>query len=307
MQEITIFSPATVANVNCGFDTLGFAIDSIGDEMILRKVPEKGIKIVKITGANLPLETNKNVAGVAGMALLDHLNLDYGFEIEIKKNLRIGGGLGSSATSAAGVVFGINQFLKEPLSLQELTYYGMKGEVVASGQEHADNLAPSIYGGFTLITSYDPFHVVQLPSPADLYVTIVQPHIEIKTKDAREILPEKVFLKDAIEQSGNLAGFISGLYTNDYNLLSESLKDVLVEPYRKGLIPLFEKAKYQAIKNNSIGFGISGSGPSMFALCKGKDTAEKIHSALKNVYTKSEFNINSYVSKVSNVGCKVIR
>jgi len=306
MQEIKIFSPATVGNVNCGFDTLGFALQDIGDEMILRKVPQKGIKITKITGANLPLETKKNVAGVAGLALLEHLNLENGFEIEIKKNLRIGGGLGSSAASAAGVVFGINQFLKEPLSLKELTIYGMKGEAVASGNEHADNLAPSLFGGFTLITSYNPFHVVQLPLPSDLYVTIIQPHIEVKTKDAREILPEKVFLKDAIEQSGNLAGFISALYTEDYKLLSESLKDVLVEPYRKSLIPLFEKAKVQAIKNNSLGFGISGSGPSMFALCKGEETANTIHEALKKVYQNSEFNINSYVSKISDVGCKII-
>jgi len=306
MQEIKIFSPATVANVNCGFDTLGFALHDIGDEMILRKIPERGIKIVNITGADLPLETSKNVAGVAGLALLEHLNLDYGFEIEIKKNLRIGGGLGSSAASAAGVVFGINQFLKNPLSLEELTYYGMKGEAVASGNEHADNLAPSIFGGFTLITSYNPFHVVQLPLPSDLYVTIIQPHIEVKTKDAREILPEKVLLKDAIEQSGNLAGFISGLYTEDYKLLAESLKDVLVEPYRKSLIPLFKQAKDQAIKNNSLGFGISGSGPSMFALCKGEETAKNVQKALNKVYNDSEININSYVSKISDVGCKII-
>jgi len=306
MQEITIFSPASVANVNCGFDTLGFALQDLGDEMILRKVPKKGIKIVKITGANIPLETKKNVAGVAGLALLEHLNLDYGFELEIKKNLRIGGGLGGSAASAAGVVFGINQFLKKPLSLEELTYFGMKGEAVASGNEHADNLAPSIYGGFTLITSYKPFHVVQLPIPSNLYAAIIQPHIEVKTKNAREILPEKVYLKDAIKQSGYLAGFISGLYTEDYNLLSESLKDILVEPYRKTLIPLFEKSKYQAHKNNSLGFGISGSGPSMFALCKGEETAIKVLNALKKVYFNSEFNTTSFVSKISDVGCKIL-
>lgn len=306
MKEIRVFSPATVANVNCGFDLLGFALEGIGDEILLRKVPQKGIKIVHIEGADLPLEASKNVAGVAGMALLEHVKADYGFEIEIKKGIPLGSGIGGSAASAAAVVFGINQFLETPLSLQELAYFGMKGEAVASGNEHADNVAPAIFGGFTLIPSYHPFTIVSIPVPADLYVTIIHPHIEIKTMEARQLLPKTVLLKDSITQSGNLAGLVAALYTNDYTLLQNSLQDVLVEPHRKALLPLFDIAKKEALANGALGFGISGSGPSMFSLCKGRDSAVNVEKALSNLYKKHTINIDSFISKVSTVGSKII-
>ena len=273
MKEIRVFSPATVANVNCGFDVLGFALDGLGDEMVIRKVPEKGIKITEITGADLPYEAKENVVGVAGLAMVEALDLDYGFEVEIHKKIRLGSGVGSSAASASGIVFGINQFLEEPLSNLELTEFGMKGEAVASGNEHADNVAPCLYGGFTLITGYEPLKIVSVPVPEELYVTIIHPHITIKTKEAREILPKEVSLKNAIKQTGNLAGLIAGLYTKDYDLIATSTQDVLVEPYRKNLIPDFDYYRDTALKNGGLSFGISGSGPSMFTLSKGLQNA----------------------------------
>lgn len=306
MNQIKVFSPASVANVNCGFDVLGFAIEGIGDEISLQKVAQKGITITKIIGADLPLEAERNVAGVAGMAMLDFLQLDYGFEVKIKKGIRIGSGIGGSAASAAAIVFGINQFLETPLSLQQLAYFGMKGEALASGNEHADNVAPAIYGGFTLIAGYSPFEVIQLPVPKDLFVTLIHPHIEIKTKEARELLPKEVPLKDAITHSSNLAGLISGLYTSNYDLIARSLKDVLIEPHRKANIPLFDISKAEALKNGALGFGISGSGPSMFALSKGKAAAEIVEKALVAVYKNSEVEIDSHVSKVSLTGSKII-
>ncbi|RMA64208.1 homoserine kinase [Ulvibacter antarcticus] len=306
MECIRVFSPATVANVNCGFDVLGFALEGIGDEIFLRKVPQKGISITKITGADLPMEASKNVAGVAGMAMLEFLNADFGFEIEIKKGIPIGSGIGGSAASAAAIVFGINQFLDKPLSLQQLAYFGMKGEAIASGNEHADNVAPAIFGGFTLIPGYDPFEVVSLPVPDDLFVTIIHPHIEINTKDSRAALPKMVPLQDAIKQSGNLAGLISGLYTSNYELIKRSLIDVLIEPHRKPLIPLFDNAKKVALEAKALGFGIGGSGPSMFALSKGEKTATSIEAALIDLYCKSDNKIDTIVSKLSKTGSKIL-
>ena len=306
MNEICVFSPATVANVNCGFDVLGFALDGLGDEMVLRKVPQKGIVITRIEGADLPYEAKENVVGVAGLAMIEALDLDFGFEIEIYKNIRLGSGVGSSAASAAGIVFGINQFLEKPLSNLELTAFGMKGEAVASGNEHADNVAPCIYGGFTLITGYQPLKIVSLPVPEELYVTIIHPHITIKTKEARAILPKEVSLQNAIKQTGNLAGLIAGLYEADYELIGSSTQDFLVEPYRKNLIPDFDFYKETALKNGGLAFGISGSGPSMFTLSKGKENAGNVELALEKSLKTKNMKSDSYVSPVSKHGNRIL-
>ncbi|WP_442845262.1 homoserine kinase [Leeuwenhoekiella sp. H156] len=306
MNEIRVFSPATVANVNCGFDVLGFALDGLGDEMVLRKVPQKGITITRIEGADLPYEAKENVVGVAGLAMIEALDLDFGFEIEIYKNIRLGSGVGSSAASAAGIVFGINQFLEKPLTNLELTAFGMKGEAVASGNEHADNVAPCIYGGFTLITGYEPLKIVSLPVPEELYVTIIHPHITIKTKEARAILPKEVSLQNAIKQTGNLAGLIAGLYEADYELIGTSTQDFLVEPYRKNLIPDFDFYKETALKNGGLAFGISGSGPSMFTLSKGNKNAGNVELALKEALKTKNMKSDSYVSPVSKHGNRIL-
>ena len=306
LKEVRVFSPATVANVNCGFDVLGFALHGLGDEMVVRKVSQKGITITAITGAELPMETTKNVSGVAGQSLVDSLNLDYGFEIEIHKKIRLGSGVGSSAASAAGVVFGINQFLEQPLSKLELTQFGMKGEAVASGNEHADNVAPCIYGGFTLITGYSPLKIVALPVPQELFVTIIHPHISIKTKESRELLPQTVSMQVAIQQSGNLAGLVAGLYENDYELIASSTKDALVEPHRKAMIPHFEELKTIALKTGGLAFGISGSGPSMFTFSKGIETAKKVEKQLLKVLAKHDMPTDSYVSSISTSGNQVL-
>ncbi|MGB3774338.1 MAG: homoserine kinase [Leeuwenhoekiella sp.] len=305
-NEVRVFSPATVANVNCGFDVLGFALHGLGDEMVVRKVPEKGIKITKITGAELPTETSQNVSGVAGLAMLEALKLNCGFEIEIHKKIRLGSGVGSSAASAAGVVFGINQFLEKPLSNLELTSFAMKGEAVASGNEHADNVAPCIYGGFTLITGYNPLKIVALPVPQELFVTIIHPHITIKTKEARALLPEQVSMQAAIKQSGNLAGLVAGLYENDYELIGSSTKDALVEPHRKALIPNFDALRETALNAGGLAFGISGSGPSMFTLSEGIKTAKKVEKQLLKTLAKYNMQADSYVSSISTSGNQVL-
>lgn len=304
--EIKIFCPATIANLNCGFDVMGLCLEGIGDEMIIRKVAEKGIKITKITGADLPLETDKNVAGVAGLALLNALQSDCGFEIEIHKKIKAGSGIGSSSASAAGAVFGINELLGNPFTKHQLVDFAMKGEAIASGCEHADNVAPCVLGGFTLVRGYNPLDVIKIPSPDEIYAVVLHPHIEVKTSDSRAVLKPEVSLKNAITQWGNLGGLIAGLYTKDYDLIGRSLNDVIVEPARKHLIPDFDKVKTAALQNGALGSGISGAGPSIFALCKGETIAKTVGRSMSSAYADNGIAFDLHISKVNDEGVKII-
>lgn len=306
MEEIKLFCPATIANLSCGFDVLGLCLDNVGDEMIIQKTSEKGIKITKIVGSDLPLETEKNVAGVASLAMISNLNLDFGFEIEIYKKIKAGSGIGSSAASAAGAVFGINELLGRPFSTADLIPFAMEGEKLASGSAHADNVAPALLGGFVLVRSYNPLDIIKIKSPEELYATVIHPQIELKTSDARSVLKQNVTLKQAVIQCGNLGGLISGLYTNDYDLIGRSLNDVIVEPLRSVLIPKFDLVKQKAIENGALGGGISGSGPSIFALSKGKETANKVAKAMSQVYKEMNLKYEIHVSKVNPDGIKIL-
>jgi homoserine kinase len=306
MNEIKIFSPATVANVACGFDVLGFCLDSVGDEMVIRKVDKKGIKITKIEGFNLPLETKLNVAGVSALAMYEAINPDYGFEIEIHKNLKPGSGIGSSAASAVGSVFGMNELLGRPFSKTELTQFAIKGEALASKSEHADNLAPAIFGGFTLVKSLSPLDILQIPSPHNLYATIIHPQIEIKTSESRAILPKEVKLQDAVTQWANFGSLIHSLHMNDYELMQKSLHDVIVEPHRSKLIPHYNEVKNEALNAGAIGAGISGSGPSIFSLCEGFETANNVRNVMNNVYSRTGIEFDTYVSKINTEGVKIL-
>ncbi|WP_040278011.1 homoserine kinase [Psychroserpens damuponensis] len=306
MNEIKIFSPATVANVSCGFDVLGFCLDTIGDDMVIRKTNKKGIHITKIEGYDLPFEAKKNVAGVSALAMLEDAKPDFGFEIEIYKNIKPGSGVGSSSASAVGSVFGMNELLGRPYNKTQLTNFAMKGEALASQCEHADNIAPAIFGGFTLVKSVAPLDILQLPTPNDLFAVIIHPQIEIKTSDARAILPKKIDLKDAITQWSNVGSLVHALHTNDYKLLSNSLTDVVVEPFRSQLIPYFEDVKKSALDHGALGCGISGSGPSIFSLCYGNDTTQKVAKAIKNIYAETGISYEIYVSKINTEGIKIL-
>jgi homoserine kinase len=305
-DEIKLFSPATVANVACGFDVLGFCLDSQGDEMIIRKTDQKGIKITHIEGFDLPYKTEDNVAGVSALAMYNHLKPNCGFEIEIYKHIKPGSGIGSSAASAVGSVFGMNELLGQPFNKQQLTYFAMKGEALASKSEHADNLAPAIYGGFTLVKSTLPLDILQLPTPKDLYATIIHPQIEIKTADARAVLPKDVLLKDAITQWANVGSLVHALHISDYKLLHRSLQDIIVEPHRKNLIPYFDEVKNAAMSSGALGCAISGSGPSIFALSKGIDTAKSVEDAMINSYQDTHIRFETHVSKINTEGIRII-
>ena len=311
MNEIKIFCPATIANLSCGFDVLGLCLATAGDEMIIRKSEIKGIRITKIVGADLPLETENNVAGVAALAMLEEYEREFapiaiGIEIEIYKHIKAGSGIGSSAASSAGAVFGINELLGRPFSRKELVKFAMQGEKLASGNAHADNVAPCLLGGFTLVRCSNPLDIIKIDSPSELYATVVHPQIELKTSDARSVLKQTVSLKSAITQWGNVGGLVAGLYTNDYELIGRSLHDEIIEPVRSMLIPGFDLIKKAAYENGALGSGISGSGPSIFALSKGKETAEKIAKAMSAVYDEINLPYEIHVSKVNPDGISII-
>lgn len=306
MEEVRIFSPGTIANLSCGFDVLGLCLDNVGDEMLIRKSKNKGIRITKIEGADLPLETEKNVAGVSALAMLEAIDPDFGFEIEICKHIKAGSGIGSSAASSAGSVFGMNILLGSPFSPRELVPFAMQGEKLAGGSAHADNVAPALLGGFTLVRSYTPLDIIRIESPKDLYATVVHPQIELKTSDARSILKQNITLKTAIEQWGNVGGLVAGLYTQDYDLIGRSLHDAIVEPIRSVLIPEFEKVKAVCKENGALGSGISGSGPSIFALSKSYETARRVSKAMEEIYKAIGLEYEIHVSAINPQGVKII-
>lgn len=306
MNEIKLFSPATVANVSCGFDVLGFCLDSVGDEMIIRKTDKKGIYITKIEGFDLPYEAELNVAGVSALAMYKAAKPDCGFEIEIYKKIKPGSGIGSSAASAVGSVFGMNELLGKPFNKTQLTAFAIKGEALASKCEHADNLAPAMFGGFTLVKSISPLKILEIPSPDDLYATIIHPQIEIKTSEARSILPKNVPLSDAITQWANFGSLIHALHTSNYGLIESSLHDVIVEPFRSQLIPNYNDVKQAALQAGALGAGISGSGPSIFSLSKGIKTAKNVKLEMHKIYSKTNIYFDIHVSKINKKGIKII-
>jgi len=306
MKTIKVFCPATIANLSCGFDVLGLCLDNVGDEMVIHKSETPGIRIIKITGADLPLQAEQNVAGVAALAMLSHWQTDFGFDIEIHKKIKAGSGMGSSAASAAGAVYGINELLGKPFEAKDLVLFAMQGERLASGSAHADNVAPALLGGITLVRSYEPLDIIRIESPLELYATVIHPQIELKTSDSRAVLRKEVPLKHAVTQWGNVGGLIAGLYTNDYDLIGRSLQDVVAEPYRKKLIPGFDAAKNAALTSGALGAGISGSGPSVFALSKGKTTAQEVAKAMIEIYNELKVPYEVHVSRVNPHGTKTI-
>jgi homoserine kinase len=305
-NEIKVFCPATVANISCGFDVLGVALDSVGDEMIVRKVSKKGIQITKISGQDLPKETLNNVAGVAGNAFLLAADYDGGFEIEINKKIKPGSGIGSSAASSAGAVWAMNHLLGNPFNKTELVKFAMEGERLASDVAHADNVAPALFGGFTLVRSYNPLDIVTIPAPSELYITIIHPQIEIKTSDSRKILKTTISMEIGIKQWGNVGGLVAGLFKEDYELIGRSLEDHIVEPIRSILIPGFDEVKKVSLEAGALGSGISGSGPSIFAFSKGKETALKVGNVMKSIYDKIGIAYEIHVSKVNTEGVKLL-
>jgi len=308
-ESVKVFAPATVANVVCGFDVLGFAVNEPGDEVIMRITDKPGVVISKITGddGKLPLNPAKNTVSASVQDYLQHIGrTDLGIDIELHKKMPIGSGLGSSSASTVAGLFAINTLMGNQLTNKELVPFAMKGEELACGYGHADNVAPALLGGFVLIRSYEPLDVIALPFPEELYSAIVYPEVDVPTKDARQMIRSKVLLKDAVKQWGNVAGLVTGLFMKDYDLIGRSMVDVLVEPTRSILIPEFYKMRSIAMDMGAISFGISGSGPSVFALTKDQETAHLITQALQKQLKSIQINSLSFVSSVNKKGPVVL-
>ncbi len=304
MKEITVLAPATVANVVCGFDCLGFALENPCDEMTLRLTQEKTVKIKHLDDFDLPTKPEKNIAGVALLAILEEIEENIGFEVEITKNIKPGSGIGSSSASAVGAVVAANKLLDGRFSPLELAEFAMKGAQVASEGRHADNVAPCLFGGFTLVRSVTPLEVVALDFPP-LFVTVIHPQIEIKTSEARKILPLDISLKSAIQAWANVGALVSALSKGDYELMARSLEDFIVEPVRKKLIPHFDELKTESLKSGALGGGISGSGPSVFMFSQTLETAQKVENAMHAIYAQTKIEFNTYVTKINSEGVKV--
>jgi homoserine kinase len=304
MESIKIFSPSSIANLSCGFDVLGVCLDTIGDEMIIRKSKIPGLRIIKVDGEELPLSIERNVAGVAAKSYLDKYPTKTGIEIEIYKKIKAGSGIGSSAASAVGAVFGINELLERDVEKTDLIPFALEGEKFASGEAHADNIAPAMLGGFTLIKNLKTLDIIKLPSPPEIVFTVIHPKIELKTSDSRAIIEKQIPLKKVISQTANIAGLISGLYTNDYNLISKCLVDHIFEEQRSLLIPGFKSLKKAALEAGALGCGISGSGPSVFAISKGLINANEVASKFREVISEINIDFNIYISKINSKGVK---
>lgn len=303
---VRVHAPATVANMVCGFDVLGFAVNDPYDEMSIRFTDQPGITIINEDEYNLPTVPELNVAGAALLAMQEEMLAEKrGFELRICKHIKPGSGVGSSAASSAGAVVAANRLLGDPFTNEDLVRFAMNGEKLASGVKHADNIAPCIYGGVTLIRSIFPLDIVPLTAPP-LFVTIVHPQIEVRTSDARGILKQQVLLKDAIRQWGNIAGLVAGLLKNDYELIGRSLEDVLIEPVRSILIPGFDQVKQLSKEAGALGGGISGSGPSIFMLSKDEVTAKEVEKQMHTVYEKLSLDHHTYVTTINQQGVRFV-
>ena len=302
---VRVHAPGTVANLVCGFDILGLCLNDPNDLMEVKLLDEKKIIIHSADGYPLPSDPAQNTAGAPLIEMINELQGNIGFEVTIHKKIKPGSGIGSSAASAAGAVVAANHLLGNIYGKEDLVRFAMFGEKVATGVKHADNIAPCIYGGITLIRSIYPLDIVVIPAP-ELYVTVVHPQIEVRTKDARQILRKEVLLKDAIKQWGNIAGLVAGFMKNDLELIGRSLEDVIIEPVRSILIPGFDEVKKRCKEAGALGGGISGSGPSLFMLSKEEATAKEVENVMKEIYEKIGLAYHTYVTTINMDGVKVI-
>jgi homoserine kinase len=307
-RSVTVFAPATVANVASGFDVLGFALEHPGDAVTVRRAESRDVTVASISGdgGRLPWDPAKNTAAVAARAFLEATGSPFGVAISVEKRMPLASGLGSSAASAVAAVHAVNLLAGSPLPQRELLPYTLLAEKAACGSAHADNTAPSLLGGFVLIRSYDPLDVLRLPVPPGLACAVVHPHTEVKTEDARRILKKEIRLADAIRQWGNLAALVASLYEGDLALLGRSLQDVVAEPVRSLLIPGFPAVKRAALAAGALGCSISGSGPSVFALCADAAVAERAGASMVEAFRTTGLASDLFLSAVNTTGPVVL-
>ncbi|MBX5460729.1 MAG: homoserine kinase [Steroidobacteraceae bacterium] len=307
VQKATAFAPASVGNVAIGFDILGFSVDALGDRVTVSRRAEPGVSIRAVRGVvgELPLEPEKNTAGRALLAMQEALRPGFGFEMEIEKGIPLGSGLGGSAASAVGAVVAANALLDEPCSKLELLKFAMQGEAVASGSLHVDNISPSLFGGLVLTVGIDHPRVKQIPVPAEVRAIIVHPHMFLSTRQARAILSQSVKMSDFVWQTANLAGFISGCYTNDIDMLRASFEDVVIEPQRQALIPGFQDVRRASMEAGALGCSISGAGPTLFAWAT-ESHAQAVRDAMRAEFARRSIEVDEWIVEINSGGARVV-
>ena len=306
-KGVKVFAPASVSNMGSGFDIIGFPLEKIGDSVTVYRNGSSDIRIAEITGyEGIPKDPDKNVATYAVRKLLEDFGSTEGFDVKIEKTVIPGSGLGSSASSSAAAVVAVNELLENPYTRRELIDFAMEGEALVSGGKHADNVAPAILGGIILVRSYNPLDIIQIPPPEDLWTVVLHPQIEIKTHLSRSLLMDRIDLKDAVRQWGNVGGLIAGFYTSNYDLIGDSMEDLVAEPYRAELIPGYREMKQIALSNGAKGYTISGSGPSFFAVCDSRNAAVAVEQAMREAYQQYKIEFLTYISRVNKEGAVIL-
>ncbi len=300
-------APATVSNLSCGFDVIGLALGEPYDILELELTGSGTVEIAEIRGCStLSRDPRKNVVGAVLRAIAERADNGTGFRVVLEKGIRPGSGIGSSGASAAAAAFAANELLEGIFTPHEMILFAMEGERLASGAAHADNVAPALLGGITLVRSYEPLDIVQLHVPDELWCVVIHPDTEIKTSVARGILDKHIPLDTAVKQWGNLAGLVAGLYSEDYDLIGRSLADFVAEPKRAGLISGFHELRAAALASGALGAGISGSGPSVFALCRGAESAAEVKLGMSEAMRSGGIAFDAYMSPVSPAGARLI-
>jgi homoserine kinase len=309
LKEVTVFAPATIGNVTCGFDVFGLALEYPGDKVVVRWREKSGVEITTITGDNgqLPQAAEKNTAGISVIRFLEQLKMRQGIEIELHKMMPIGSGLGSSSASTVASVCAANILAGKPFAVRDLLPFALEGERVACGSAHADNAASCLLGGFVLVRSYHPLDIVSIPIPHNLYCALIYPKLEILTRDARKLLPKKINLRDGVAQWANTAGLIAGLMKPDYDLIRRSMQDLVAEPVRSKLMPGFYEIKQAALDAGALGSSFSGSGPTIFALCKNKSDAYQCAIAMQSALVPYQIGCDLFVTRINRKGPRILK
>jgi homoserine kinase len=307
-DQASAFAPASVGNVAVGFDVLGYSAAFAGDRVTATRTSARGVRIAAIRGVvtDLPLDVERNTAGMAVAAMAEALGLDFGFELTIDKGIPLGSGLGGSAASAVAAVVAANALLADPLDYLRLLKFAMRGEEVASGTAHIDNIAPSLYGGLVLSVGIDNPHIKQIPVPSIVRSVLVRPHRVLETRGARAMLGRTVTLSDVVWQQANLAGVVAGCFTSDLSLIAASLEDVLIEPQRKSLIPGFQAVKDAAMAHGALGCSISGAGPAMFAWVE-EGRAEEVRASMVETFRALGITSDAWITRIEPVGARIER
>ena len=309
-EWVAAFAPASIGNVAVGFDMLGLALEGAGDRVLARRTDGDRVAIAEVRGLDgeihpyLSTDAESNTASIAAQALWDAHGDGGGLELKVHKGVPLQSGMGSSAASAVAAAVAANALIESPLAVRELLPFALEGEKYASGGIHADNVAPSLLGGLVLCPEVLLPDVVSLPVPQGVSAALIHPDLQVNTAHARRGLAKGYSMKQWLEQQGLLAGFIAACSASDIDLIAKTLRDVIIEPQRKENVPCFDSVKEAAMRRGALGCSLSGSGPSIFALCRDGD-ARNVASVMEQACRKQGIGCQSWVSPMTAPGARI--